>query len=88
MPASTIPLTLTPESSQIRGYGYDPSTKTLAVEFVSNASRVTYHYKDVPQDVADEFASSESKGRFARTRLVHAFEFDRMMKDDEDAQAQ
>lgn len=88
MPSSTIPLTLTPESSQVRGYGYDAASKTLAVEFNSNASRVTYHYKGVPPEVADEFAKAESKGRFARSRLVNVFEFDRMTKDDEEGNAQ
>jgi len=44
MPASTIPLTLTPESSQLHGYGYDPKTQTLALEFNSNHATKTYHY--------------------------------------------
>ena len=64
MPASLIPLTLTPDSSQLHGYGYDSNSQTLALEFNSNWERVTYHYPAFPPEKFAEFAGAESKGSF------------------------
>jgi len=64
-------ITLIPcNSSQIHAYGYDPATKTLALQFKrkgENGERVggsIYHYENVPADVYQAFVAAESKGRF------------------------
>lgn len=79
MPASNIPLTLTPDSSQIHGYGYDPATGTLAVAFKSNHQRLTYHYPGV---TAEEFAAiqaAKSTGGHIHLNYVrNGRNFDRM----------
>lgn len=75
---STIPLTSTPESSQIAGWGYDPTTKRLAVAFKSNAADVTYEYRDVPPEVAAALAEAPSVGSFVHRVIKPGFEFDRL----------
>lgn len=53
-------INLTPcKSSMLQAYGYHAPTETLAVRF--SAAKV-YHYKNVPQDVYDQFVKSESIG--------------------------
>lgn len=62
MAASNIPLTLTPESSQLHGYGYDPKTQTLALEFKSNQRTQTYHYPGFTPEQFEAFKNAESQG--------------------------
>jgi hypothetical protein len=63
MPASTIlPLTLTPDSSQLHGYAYDPKTQTLALEFNSNHKTQTYHYPGFTPEQFEAFKTAESQG--------------------------
>lgn len=62
MPKSTIPLTLTPQSSQLFGHGYDPLTQTMALEFNSNHDRLTYHYPNITPEVYTALAGAESVG--------------------------
>lgn len=83
---STIPLKLTPESSQIRGYGYDEATKTLAIEFNSNHTKLTYHYPVAPAKFA-ELDAAESKGSWFYANKKHLAEFERMDKPQEQAAA-
>lgn len=64
MTASTIPLTLTPESSQLHGYGYDPKIQTLALEFKSNQRTQTYHYPGFTPEQFEAFKNAESQGSF------------------------
>ncbi len=65
MPASTIlPLTLTPDSSQLHGYAYDPKTQTLALEFKSNHKTKTYHYPGFTPEQFEAFKNSESQGSY------------------------
>lgn len=47
-------------SSQIKSHGYDPTTKTLEIEFTNGA---VYQYADVPPDVAAGFGDCDSVGR-------------------------
>ena len=75
---STIPLTPTPDSSQLEGWGYDAATQRLAVAFKSNAAQVTYEYKNVPPEVAAAMAESPSKGSFVYRVIKPGFEFDRL----------
>lgn len=56
---NTIPLTPVSGSSHVVAHGYDPQTKTLAVQF----KNATYHYHDVPELIYDAFRNAPSKGR-------------------------
>lgn len=47
------------KSSMVQAYGYHAPTETLAVRF--GAAKV-YHYKNVPQDVYDQFVKAKSIG--------------------------
>ncbi|MEY4952511.1 MAG: hypothetical protein RL299_935 [Pseudomonadota bacterium] len=76
---STIPLTPTPDSSQIAGYGYDTAAQRLAVAYRSNSALVTYEYKNVPPEVAAALDAAESKGSFIYKSIKPAFDFDRLM---------
>lgn len=48
-------------SSQIKSHGYDPQTRTLAIEFKTGA---VYHYADCPPEVYADMQSCESFGKF------------------------
>lgn len=47
------------KSSMLAAHGYDPESRTLAVQFTNGA---TYHYADVPPEAAEAFAKAESAG--------------------------
>lgn len=55
-----IPLTSV-QSSMLDGHGYDAATRTLALRFSAGK---TYHYQDVPPEVAAGLAAAESVGKF------------------------
>ena len=66
-------LTMTPvKSSQVKSHGYDPVSRTLAVEFNSGG---VYHYIDVPADVYAKMQKSESVGSFLGKHIKPAFKF-------------
>lgn len=48
------------KSAGIKAHGYDPASRTLAIEFGSGV----YHYAGVPAEVYDELKSAESVGGF------------------------
>lgn len=48
-------------STAFKSIGYDPHTRTLAVEFQSGG---VHHFEDVDPDFADSFQSSASPGGF------------------------
>ena len=50
------------QSSLLDQVGYDPETKTLAIQ-MNNSSDV-YYYEDVPQAVYDGFLAADSKGAY------------------------
>lgn len=55
------------ESSVIRSVGYDPSSKTLEIEF-EPGDRV-YQYFDVPEAVYQELLAAPSRGHFFNERI-------------------
>lgn len=71
----------TKKSSLIAEYGYEPSTSTLAVRFVSGGR--TYLYRDVPPDVAEGLASADSPGAYFGANIRKVFEFEPVMAGDE-----
>ena len=50
------------KSSLLDKVGYDPETKTLAIQ-MNNSSDV-YYYENVPQSVFDDLMAADSKGAF------------------------
>lgn len=59
-----MPLTLTPDSSQVHGYEYDPAAQRLTVAYKSNHAAKHYVYKDVTAERAAALNAAESKGQF------------------------
>ena len=57
-------------SSNIKSVGYDKNTKVLEVEFHNSG---LYHYKDVPENTADELVNATSVGKFFNMRVKNAF---------------
>lgn len=62
-------------SSNIAAVGYDAGQKVLAVQFKGGGM---YHYKGVPQDLADKFVTAESMGRFLNQIIKPAFEYEKV----------
>lgn len=66
-------------STVIRRFVYQPSTRSLEVEFVSGRR---YRYADVPEDVASRFRGAFSKGRFFNTHIRDDYPFEELIDDD------
>jgi hypothetical protein len=49
-------------SSQVKAFGYDAESKTLAVQFISNNQ--LYHYAGVPPEVFEAMKAAPSVGNF------------------------
>ena len=62
------------KSSQVAAIGYDPATKTMAVEFKHGG---TYHYKDVPQEVFSGVATAETVGSALHQSIKGRYEFEK-----------
>ncbi len=61
------------QSSQVAAVGYDPETKTLAVQFKSKATGETpvpvYHYPGVTIETHDEFIRADSVGTYFGAKI-------------------
>lgn len=65
MPMPESKITMRPlASSSINAFGYDPASKTLAVEFKGG---LRYHYEGVSQAEADGLASAKSAGQYVNS---------------------
>lgn len=62
------------DSSNISAFRYDASTHVLQIQF--HGGRV-YGYKDVPQNIVDEFASAGSKGQYLNASIKHSYTAER-----------
>jgi hypothetical protein len=62
-------------SSDIRSVGYDPSSSTLEVEFVSGG---IYHYFDVPEHLYHGLLNAPSKGRFLHQYIKFNYRYQRV----------
>jgi hypothetical protein len=56
------------ESNQVGAIGYDPDTKTLAVQFRRGA-RAIYHYPNVEPETFEAFKGAPSIGTYFGTHL-------------------
>ena len=59
-------------STVIRRFDYDPTCRSLDVEFVTGRR---YRYHAVPEEVARAFRAAFSKGRFFNTRIRDHYAF-------------
>jgi len=57
-------------SSNLRGFDYEPRSRMLKITFTSGR---TYVYNDVPQDVVDGLASAESPGRYFSSSIKDTY---------------
>ena len=60
-------------SRALRSVGYDTTTQTLEVEFISNS---VYRYFDVPEFTHRAFMHAKSKGRFFQVSIDRKFRFE------------
>lgn len=77
-------ISITPVTSgQISGIGYDPASKTLAVQFHKRtkgqppAPGSIYHYAQVPAEKFDAFLRAESKGTFLKERIKGQYDYEK-----------
>jgi hypothetical protein len=59
------------QSSNIRGASYDSETLTLRIDFQHGG---TYEYKQVPEDVVNEFSLAESAGKYLHAYIKGSYE--------------
>lgn len=62
-------------SSNIASVGYDASSETLEIEFMSGA---IYQYYNVPQTIYDALIAAPSAGRFFAYQIKNAFPYSRV----------
>jgi len=73
-------ITMNPvKSSNVAATGYDPHSKTLAVQFRGGGK--TYHYSDVPHDLFERMNKAESVGKFVVGQVVGKFKHALQAKD-------
>lgn len=68
------------ESNQVGAIGYDPDTKTLAVQFKRGA-RAIYHYPGVEPETFEAFKGAESIGTYFGQHLK-ALPFEKFAPDE------
>jgi hypothetical protein len=61
-------------SSNLSGVGYDSSSRTLEIEFVSGR---IYRYQDVPQGTYSALLEAPSKGQFFNREIRDHFPYSR-----------
>jgi hypothetical protein len=69
-----VETTVTPGSSNITEFSYDPSTETLRVVFNSGGE---YDYFNVPQSTHRMFQAAASKGEFLNRHIKGRFAYER-----------
>ena len=59
------------ESSNVEGYGYNPSQKELWIAFKNNR---VYRYDKVPHEIANGLHGAPSKGKYLNQHIKGKFE--------------
>lgn len=67
------------KSSMLKGYAYDPASKTLTLQFKSG---VSYEYQDVPLPVYEGMCAAESIGSFFSKNIRGQFKASEVNQDD------
>ncbi len=65
----------TASSSNIVSFGYDASSETLEIEFMTGA---IYQYYNVPQPIYDALLAAPSAGKFFAYQIRNAFPYSRV----------
>jgi hypothetical protein len=65
----------TPDSSNLSGFGYDPNTSVLRVEFKNGG---IYEYYDVPLHVFEAMKVAPSKGQFLAYQIKGTYRYARV----------
>jgi hypothetical protein len=65
------------ESSNVKAIGYETSTNTLVVEYLSG---LKYEYSNVPANVFDELLNSVSKGKYMNQNIKGQYEGRRVQR--------
>ena len=60
------------KSSQVKGYGYDAASRTLAVQFNGGG---TYHYSGVSPDLYEKMKEAESVGSYLHNNIKGKHKF-------------
>jgi len=67
------------ESSNVARHGYDPETKTLAIEYKGGG---VYHYPDVDEKVYADMQEAKSVGKFV-AQNIRSLNFNKIEKEKE-----
>ena len=65
------------ESSNVKAIGYETTTNTLVVEYLSG---LKYEYSNVPVNVFDELLNSVSKGKYMNQTIKGQYEGRRVQR--------
>lgn len=60
------------QSSNVKSVGYDPDSKTLAIEFKDGS---VYHYHDVESSAHEELMGSKSIGKHIHSAIKGNYKF-------------
>lgn len=60
-------------STVIRGFNYSEDKKVLAVTFTTDR---TYNYKNVPEEIYNQFSKATSKGRYFNFNIRDKYEYE------------
>ncbi|MDP3983081.1 MAG: KTSC domain-containing protein [bacterium] len=69
------------ESSNIRGAGYDPTTKVLEIEFHRKGKKKgssLYKYSDVPESTYKRFVHASSHGKYFSKKIRGQYKYERI----------
>lgn len=66
------------ESSNLKSLTYDSYDKNLIIEFKGKENN-KYSYKDVPEELVENFLKSESKGKFFHTNIKNKYEYKKIL---------
>ena len=62
-------------SSNLRSVGYDPSSKTLEIEFNSGG---VYQYHNVPQTIYEQLMMASSHGKFFHALIRNVYGYSKI----------
>ena len=62
-------------SSNLASVGYDTTTQTLEIEFLSGS---VYQYYNVPENLYEQLMQASSKGRFFHQYIRNAYPYSRI----------
>ena len=57
-------------SSNVKAFRYNEGSRVFEIQFTSGR---IYGFKDVPQNIVDEFATADSKGKYFNSAIRHSY---------------